>query len=396
MGYSAAAVERAMTIHQAILHALHGRQTWLQVADVLGLSPRTVRRWRWKFERDGVKGLLDRRRQTPSTRRVPVAELQRVLRLYRERYTGFNVRHFHQLAQRDHGVTFSYTLVKAALQQAGLVRKARARGRHRRRREPRPCFGELLHLDGSRHRWLALVPEAWQTLLVVVDDATKHILAAHLVDGGESTQAIMRALWAVFTRSGLPGALYTDRAHWAVHTPTSGSAPDRIRLTQVGRALQALGIEHILGHSPQARGRSERANRTLQDRLVNELRLAGIRTVPAANRYLDERFLPTYNQTFGRPPADPAAAFVAVSPSQLEQTLCHEEARVVARDNTVTLDRVVLQISKQRGRRTCAGLPVLVRRHLDGRHSIWWGRRGLGRYDAAGRPLTLGPATASA
>ena len=206
----------------------------------------------------------------------------------------------------------------------------------------------------------------------------------------------MTALWAVFAAHGLPGALYTDRAHWAVHTPTSGSAPDRTRLTQVGRALQALGIEHILGHSPQARGRSERANRTLQDRLVNELRLAGIRTVPAANRYLVERFLPTYNQTFGRPPADPATAFVAVSPAQLEQTLCHEEARVVARDNTVTLDRVVLQISKQRGRRTCAGLPVVVRRHLDGRHTVWWGRRSLGRYDPAGRPLTLRPTTASA
>jgi hypothetical protein len=98
MAYSPAAVERATTIHQAILYAMSGRQTWLQVADVLGLSPRTVRRWRWKFERDGVKGLLDRRRQTPSTRRVPFAELQRVLRLYRERYQGSNVRHFHQLA----------------------------------------------------------------------------------------------------------------------------------------------------------------------------------------------------------------------------------------------------------------------------------------------------------
>src|SRR6185436_9645838 len=215
---------------------------------------------------------------------------------------GFNVRHFHQLARRDHGLTFSYTLVKTALQGAGLVAKGRARGRHRRRREPRPCFGDLLHLDGSRHRWLALVPDTWHTLLVVVDDATKQLLFAQLVEGGESTRAIMQALWTVFERHGLPGALYTDRAHWAVHTPTSGSAPDRTRLTQVGRALHALGIEHILGHSPQARGRSERANRTLQDRLVNELRLAGIRTVPAANRYLDEHFLPTYNQTFGRPP----------------------------------------------------------------------------------------------
>ena len=293
MTYSAEAVERAMTIHQALLHALHGRQTWLQVADVIGLSPRSVRRWRARLEPFGVPGLLDRRRQTPSPRRVPLAELQRVLRLYRERYQGFKVRHFHQLARRDHGVTFSYTLVKTALQGAGLVRTGRARGRHRRRREPRPCVGELLHLDGSRHRWLALVPDAWHTLLVVVDDATKHVLYAQLVPGGESTVAIMTALWATFARHGLPGALYTDRAHWAVHTPTSGSAPDRTRLTQVGRALQALGIEHILGYSPQARGRSERANRTLQDRLVNELRLAGIRTIPAANRYLDERFLPT-------------------------------------------------------------------------------------------------------
>jgi len=396
MVYTAGAVERAMTVHQALLHALHGRQTWLQVADVIGLSPRSVRRWRARLEQFGVPGLLDRRRQTPSPRRVPLAELQRVLRLYRERYQGFNVRHFHQLARRDHGVTFSYTLVKTALQAAGLVRKGRVRGRHRRRREPRPCFGELLHLDGSRHRWLALVPDAWQTLLVVVDDATKHLLYVQFVEGGESTAAIMTALWAVFARQGLPGALYTDRAHWAVHTPTSGSAPDRTRLTQVGRALQALGIEHILGHSPQARGRSERVNRTLQDRLVNELRLAGIRTLAAANRYLVDRFLPAYNATFGRPPADPVPAFVPVTPAQLEPILCHEEARVVARDNTVTLDRVILQLAKQRGRRTCAGLPVVVRRHLDGRHSVWWGRRCLGRYDAAGRPLTLRPTTVSA
>lgn len=396
MTYSAGAVERAMTIHQALLHALHGRQTWLQVADVIGLSPRTVRRWRARLEQFGVPGLLDRRRRTPSPRRVPLGELQRILRLYRERYQGFNVRHFHQLARRDHGVTFSYTLVKTALQAAGLVRTGRARGRHRRRREPRPCFGELLHLDGSRHRWLALTPEAWHTLLVVVDDATKQVLYAQLVEGGERTRAIMTALWAVFAQHGLPGALYTDRAHWAVHTPTSGSAPDRTRLTQVGRALQALGVEHILGHSPQARGRSERVNRTLQDRLVNELRLAGIRTGAAANRYLVERFLPAFNQTFGRPPTDPASAFVPVTAAQLEPILCHEEGRVVARDNTVTLERVVLQLAKQRGRRTCAGLPVLVRRHLDGRHSVWWGRRCLGRYDAAGRPLTVRPTTATA
>src|SRR5262249_49973235 len=167
------------------------------------------------------------------------------------------VRHFHQLARREHGVRFCYAFVKKALQTAGLVARQRARGRHRRRREPRPCFGELLHLDGSRHHWLARVPEPWFTLIAIVDDATKRLLYAEVREGGESVAAIMTALRAVLERYGVPMALYTDRAHWAVHTPTSGSAPDRRQPTQVGRALARLGIEHILGYSPQARGRSE-------------------------------------------------------------------------------------------------------------------------------------------
>ncbi|PYM03872.1 MAG: ISNCY family transposase [Candidatus Rokuibacteriota bacterium] len=317
-----------------------------------------------------------------------MAEVERLLRLYRERFDGFNVRHFLRRARAEHGVTFCYAFVKKALQGAGLVPTQRPRGRHRRRREPRPCFGELLHLDGSRHRWLALVPEQWLTLITVVDDATKRVLYAQLLDGGESTAAVMTALRHVLVTWGLPMALYTDRAHWAVHTPVAGGAADRTKLTQVGRALAQLGIEHILGYSPQARGRSERMNGTLQGRLVNELRAAGIVTVAAANRYLRERFLPDFNAEFHRPPADPAPAFVPLGRVDLEQILCHQEERVVARDNTVVLDGVLLQLAKQPGRRSCAGLRVLVRRHLDGRHSVWLGSRCLGRYDARGRVLT--------
>jgi hypothetical protein len=268
------------------------------------------------------------------------------------------------------------------------VPKHRARGRHRRRREPRPCFGELLHLDGSRHHWLALVPEQWLTLITVVDDATKQVLEAQLSPGGESTARVMTALRSVFTTWGLPMALYTDRAHWAAHTPVAGSAADRTKRTQVGRALDQLGIEHILGYSPQARGRSERMNGTLQGRLVNELRVAGITTVAAANRYLRERFLPDFNAEFQRAPADPASAFVPLGRVDLEQILCHQDERVVARDNTVVLDGVVLQLAKHPGRRSCTGLRVLVRRHLDGRHSVWLGTRRLGLFDARGRALT--------
>ena len=199
MTYTRAAVEQAMKVQEVIWRALSGRQSWLQVADVLGVSPRTVRRLRLRYQHVGYDGLFDRRRR-PSPRAVPLPEVQRVLRLYRDRYghhdwhPGFNVRHYYQIAQREHGVQLSYTFVKQALQTAGLVAKRRPRGRHRRRREPRPCFGELLHLDGSRHRWLALLPEAWHTLIAVVDDATKRLLYAQLLAGGESVEAVMRAL----------------------------------------------------------------------------------------------------------------------------------------------------------------------------------------------------------
>src|SRR2546426_7789201 len=214
MEFAAAAVERAMTYQQVIMRAVAGTWTWLKAADVLGIHPRSLRRWRARYERDPVLGLLDCRRRRPSHRTAPRAEVQRILHLYRERYQGFNVRHFHHLARRDHGVQLSYTRVRLALQEAGLVRKGRARGRHRRRREPRACFGELLHLDGSDHPWLALRPDQRQTLIAVIDDATKHLVYAQLWPS-ESTEAVLSALRVACESAGLPTALYTDRASWA-------------------------------------------------------------------------------------------------------------------------------------------------------------------------------------
>jgi transposase len=385
MLYGAAAVERAMKMQEVILRALSGALTWLQAAEILGLHPRTLRRWRFRYEADRRLGLYDRRRQ-PSRRQAPVGEVRRILELYRDRYQGFNVRHFHHLARRDHAVTLSYSFVRLALQEAGLVAKRRPRGRHRRRREPRPCFGELLHLDGSAHCWLAHCPEPRQTLIAVLDDATKRLLYAQLWPG-ETLVAVMSALADVLRTWGLPLALYTDRAGWAFHTPKAGGPIDRDRLTHVGRALARLGIEHIGAYSPQARGRSERLNRTLQDRLVNELRLAGLTTLAAANAYLREHFVPDYNTLFTRPPADPASAFVPLGDVDLEQILCEEDDRLVALDNTVTFDGVRVQLPKQPGRPTCAGWRVTVRRHLDGALTVWRGPGCLGRYDAAGAPL---------
>jgi hypothetical protein len=223
-------------------------------------------------------------------------------------------------------------------------------------------------------------------LLTVPDDATSRVLYAQFWEA-ESTRAVMTALRTVFAEYGLPMAIYSDRAHWAFHTPTAKGPVDKKHLTQVGRALAHLGVEHIPAYSPQARGRSERLNRTLQDRLVNELRVAGITTLSAGNAYLRDIFLPQHNATFSHAPRDPDSAWVTVGDFDLDQVLCHEEARVVGRDNTVTLARVVLQVAKQPGRRTCAGLEVVVRRHLDGQHSVWRGAQRLGLFDAAGKPM---------
>src|SRR5256885_457945 len=175
MLYAAAAVERAMKIQQVIVRALSGAITWLQAADILGLDPRSVRRWRARYEAGGPVALYDRRRVRPSRLQAPAPEVQRILRLYRERFAGWNVRHFYRFARRDHAVTLSYSFLKLALQEAGLVRKARARGRHRRRREPRACFGELLHLDGSPHPWLRLAPARRATPMAVVADSTPRL-----------------------------------------------------------------------------------------------------------------------------------------------------------------------------------------------------------------------------
>lgn len=385
MAYPEAAWERAMTVQEVMLKALSGELHWFRAAEILGWSPRTLRRWRERFETHGHSGLIDRRLLRPSKRRVPPPQLELVLRLYRERYAGFNVRHFHQIARRDHGVTVSYSFVKQTLQAAGLVKRQRARGRHRLRREPRACGGEMLHLDGSLHAWLSGV-ELRPCLIAVSDDATKRVLHAALYPS-ESTWAVMTSLMAVFRTAGLPMALYTDRAHWAFHTPKAKAAVDKTHLTQVGRALARLGIEHIPSYSPQARGRSERLNRTFQDRLVNELRVAGITTLVGANRYLAEQFVPQHNATFMRAPRDPASAFVPLGAVVLDDILCHEEARVVARDNTVTLGGRALQIAAQPGRRSCVGLTVTIRRHLDGRYTITRGTQALGTFTDEGRPM---------
>jgi len=231
-----------------------------EAAETLGVSERTFRRMRGRFEAEGEAGLEDRRVGKASPRRLAASEAERIAALYAERYRGWTVKHFHERAQARHGLSASYGWTKSVLHARGLVRPAPRRSAHRKRRERRPLAGMLVHQDGSRHLWLPALGRQID-LIVTMDDATSEILSAFLVEE-EGTASTFRALHAVIAERGLFCALYTDRGSHYFHTPEAGAAVSRTQPTQVGRALAQLGIRHVAAYSPEARGRSVPAGRS--------------------------------------------------------------------------------------------------------------------------------------
>jgi transposase len=382
--YPRAAVERMMKIQEVILRAIAKKITWWQAAEIIGISDRQMRRWYWRYREYGYDGLLDRRVGKPSPKRVPLAVVEQVLGLYREKYFDLNVRHFHEKLRREHQIQLSYTWVKKALQGAGLVRAERQRGVHRRRRERRPLAGMLLPIDGSRHRWFQ--DDRWYDLLVILDDATSQIYYAQLVEE-ESTMTVLGALREVIEQQGIFCALYSDRASHYFWTPRAGGRIDPERPTQVGRALQELGIRMIPAYSPQARGRSERGFGTWQGRLPQELRLRGIRTLEEANQFLRQDYRAEFNQRFQVPAAQRGSAFLPCRRKDLEVVFSVQQQRVVSRDNTVVVGGKIFQIEPTRWRGTLAGCSVTVCEHLDQSWSIRYGPHVVGRYNAQGWPL---------
>jgi transposase len=380
--YPAPAVERAMKVQEVILRAASGQLTWWQAAEIVGLSDRSMRRWRERYERTGYDGLFDRR-QHPSPKRVPLETVERVLRLYRERYFDFNVRHFHEVLEADHGIALSYSWVKEALQTAGLVARARKRGPHRKRRERRPLPGMLLHIDASRHAWL---PGGDQDLVSVSDDATNEVYYAALVPE-ENTRTVLAALRDVVARHGVFCALYTDRAGHFIHTPPAGHPRYR---TQVERALDQLGIRLIAAHSPQARGRKERLYGTLQGRWPPELRVAGITTLAAANQWLQEVGIPRFNRRFRVVAGQAGSAFVQ-GPTDLDRIFSVHHERVVSNANTVQVGRRVFQIGPTPLRCHFVRCRVTVHEHLDHTWSIRYGPHIIARFNGQGEdvPLTV-------
>jgi transposase len=374
-------MERAMKVQDVMLQAMAKKITWWQAAEILGISDRHMRRWRERYLEEGYDGLFDRRRGKPSRRRVPLATVEKVFALYREKYFDLNVQHFHEKLAAEHGIELSYTWVKQALQGAGLVARGRKRGVHRKRRARRPLPGMLLHIDGSRHQWFQ--DERWYDLIVILDDASSEIYYAQLVEE-ESTMTVMAGLQEVIERKGVFCALYSDRGSHFWLTPKVGGKVDYHRRTQVGRALHELGVQMIPAYSPEARGRSERNFGTWQGRLPQELRLQRIATLEAANQFLREHYVAEFNQRFQVAPAQRGNAFVPCRSRDLERIFSLQFERTVNRDNTVSFQNLSLQLERVGWRGTLAGCQVTVHQHRDGTLSITHGPHRLGRYTAEG------------
>jgi transposase len=377
-------MERMMKVQDVLLKAMAKKITWWEAGEIIGVSDRTMRRWRERLEKDGYSGLADRRKGKPSAQRIPLATAEKVLRLYREEYFDLNIRHFHEKLQEEHDIELSYTWVQQALQGAGLVAKRRKRGPHRRRRPRRPMVGMLLHIDGSKHRWLN--DDRWYDLIVILDDATSEIYYAQLVEE-ESTRTVMAGVWEVIEIHGLFCSIYSDRGSHFFVTMREGEKVDKHRLTQFGRAMKEVGVQMIAAYSPQARGRSERSFGTWQGRLPQELRLAGITTVEGANKFLREKYIKEFNAKFSVPAAEKGTAFRRTNRSDLNWIFTVQTERVVGKDNTVAIGDRLWQIDKTRFRSTLAGSTVTIHEHLDGNVSIRFGPHVVGRFDSKGEKM---------
>jgi hypothetical protein len=363
---------------------IDGKITTEEAASLLNFSSRTFLRKRNRYEEEDFDGQFDRRLGRISGQRALDKEIEHITKLYQDRYYGYNVRHFHSIARRNHGVNRSYSWTKNKLIRANLVTKGTRGGKHRLRRERRPMAGMMLHQDGSRHLW---IPDLGYDidLIVTMDDATSQITSAFFVEE-EGTLSTLMGLRETIGKYGLFCSLYTDRGSHYFYTPEAGGKVDKNRLTHVGRVLRKLGIQHIESYCPQGRGRSERMFGTLQGRLPLELKSARIKTLEAANRYLKEVYLPRHNAEFMVKAQEEKRAYIPWI-GNLDDIMCYEEERVVHLDNTVSYNGLTLQIGKSEHRHHYVRTRVVVKEYLNGTIAIFHGPLLIGRYNRLGKKL---------
>jgi hypothetical protein len=351
-----------------------------EASRLLGVCERTFRRHINRYEADGLDGLNDRRLSQISHRRVPVDEVIKLTGLYRDRYEGFNVKHFYNFYRYQHGGYRSYTWVKKTLQASKLVNKSPKRGKHRKRRPRAPYPGMMLHQDGSTHEWVS--GKKWD-LIITLDDATSEHYSMFFIDE-EGTSSSFQGVCDVIKKKGLFASIYTDRGSHYWYTPEAGGKVDKERLTQFGRAMRQVGITMIPAYSPEARGRCERMFSTHQERLTKELKLAGITQMDAANSYIRDIYLPSFNLEFIVPAREAGSVFVKWIGENLEDIFCEQYDRMVTNDNCIHFEGVILQIPKNEYRCHYVKVKVRVHKYIDGRMAVFHGPRKLSEYDDKG------------
>lgn len=361
-----------------------GRLTQEEAARLLGVCDRTYRRYLVRYDEQGMEGLVDRRLGQISHRSAPVDEIIALADLYNHRYQGFTVKHFYSWYRRGHGGIRSYTWVKKTLQSKGFVPKASRKGTHRKQRPRAPYIGMMLHQDGSKHEW---VPGKLWDLIVTMDDATSKHYSMFFV-GEEGTQSSFQGVNEVIDKHGLFASFYSDRGSHYWYTPEAGGKVDKENITQFGRAMRQLGIEMIPAYSPEARGRSERAFRTHQDRLVKELALGGITEMNQANAYISDVYMPAYNDEFAVPPEESASMFVPWAGTPLQDILCEQYERTVGNDNCVKFDGMTLQIPSDKYRFHYVKVKVRVHRYPNGTLAIFHGHRKLASFNSQGEEVS--------
>ena len=360
----------------------------VQAAELMGLGYRQAKRvWR-RYQDEGDAGLVHRLRGKAGLRCKPAALRTEVLKLCaEERYVDFGPTLMAEELQKE-GLVVDHDTVRRWLLAAGQRRVRRRRQQHRQWRERKPCFGAMVQLDGSHHDWFE-GRRAKCVLMVMVDDATNRLRARFSEE--ETTRASYDVLEAWVRQDGLPGSLYVDRDS-IYRCEGQASVAEQLagqeRQTQFGRAMEQLGVELILANSPQAKGRVERMNGVLQDRLVKALRLAGICDLESANRFLEATFLGEFNRRFGRVAASPMDAHRGV-PRNLDEVLSWEEQRVVQRDWTVGCEAKWYQLDRQHEALSLAGRKVVVRTLRDGRVQLVYRAKKLQWKELPSRPARV-------
>lgn len=374
---------KAMTRIEVMTKAMEGKLRWIDVAGILGLTPRQVRRLRERAEKQGIEYVVDQRGGRPRRQRIAAETVQKLCQLRQsENYLDFSVRHFWEHAVEKHGLKLSYSHALAVLQAAKLAEKLPKRGTYRRRRERRPMRGMLLHIDASTHLWFGAQP---CDLVAVLDDADGRLLYAMFV-AQEGVASTLAALAHVLKHHGRFVELYHDRGtHYGKREGLDASEPSG----QVQRVLRAVGVRQIFARSPEARGRSERAFGTLQQRLVAELKRHGISEMAEANGYLwAGGFIADFNRRFTVKPAQPESAFARITGIDFELLTAIQHERTVGRDNVVRFEGMPLQLPEGSKRTTYAGCPVKVH-ELANELVVSWQGNTIGRFTTVGDPLPL-------